>query len=47
MEYQEFLERKRITVTDTGFDIDRGNINPILFGFQAVNIAPVQSLAES
>jgi hypothetical protein len=34
MEYQEFLERKRITVTDTGFDIDRGNINPILFGFQ-------------
>jgi len=33
-EYGEFLRAKRITMGDSGFSVDRNNLNPMLFDFQ-------------
>lgn len=33
-EYEKFLERKRKTISDTGFDISIEELNPLLFPFQ-------------
>ena len=34
MNYEQFIESKRVYVTPSGFDIDRGDLNPMLFPFQ-------------
>lgn len=34
MDYEQFIESKRVYVTPSGFDIDRGDLNPMLFSFQ-------------
>ena len=34
MEYQEFIESKRIVVNPSGFEVDPAGINPMLFEFQ-------------
>src|SRR5690349_1535879 len=33
-DYLEFLEQKRVTYAPSGFDIDQGQLNPMLFQFQ-------------
>ena len=32
--YNEFLKNKQVRITKTGFDIEDGNLNPLLFDFQ-------------
>ncbi len=34
MDYAQFIESKRVYVTPSGFDIDRGALNPMMFPFQ-------------
>lgn len=34
MDYQQFLDRKRITVAASGFEVSTSDINPMLFNFQ-------------
>lgn len=34
MNYLEFLEKKRKSITEVGFDVPESNINPLLFDFQ-------------
>lgn len=35
MNYDQFLEQKRRTITDTGFHIETSTLNPLLFPFQS------------
>jgi DNA modification methylase len=34
MEYNEYLDNKRLTVSESGFNVEPGNINPMLFEWQ-------------
>ena len=34
MDYQDFIEQKRIKVIPSGFEVEKSNINPMMFDFQ-------------
>ena len=34
MEYKEFLQNKRFVLESSGFDIDKSELNPMLYDFQ-------------
>ena len=34
MDYNKFLEQKKITTKSSGFEVDRDKLNPLLFDYQ-------------